>query len=225
MYTLLEKGHTISATDFDLNFKHIGQGNLEPKGGVLLENTTGVYDLGSDLFRFNNIHIQNVHLSDGGEIQKCMNLISEVTLTATASSIEFTGLNEDTDEIYEIIVNGIGYNTNSAYFAYFNGDSGSNYGYQQLTMIDAMLYINRGIFPGIYLGATGFETSAALNFKFFGVFFEKYLLTKSVGNTGESFLREENLFGQNWNNASTLTSMKFVGSFDVGTNIQIWAKR
>ena len=93
-YTLLEKGHTVSATDFDNNYKHVGQGHLLPHGGSLLEETTGVYDLGSDAYKWNDVHVQNLEIQSGGEVQHCMNLIAETTLTTTATSIEFTGLND-----------------------------------------------------------------------------------------------------------------------------------
>lgn len=229
-YTLFEKGHTVSAVDFDSNYKHVGQGDLLPRGNTLLEETTGVYDLGSNAYRWNNIHIQNLELQSGGEVQHCMNLIAETILSATASSIEFTGLNGETDEIYEVICNIIGYATETVSL-YFNGDSTTNnYGYQYIQIYSITSIAARGTsYTGIWIGRTGLQTITALYSRSINYIYAnnsiKFVLNKVEESIGDTFITSNFLWGQVWNNSDTLTSMKFTGSFDPGTNIQIWSKR
>ena len=229
-YTLLEKGHTVSAIDFDGNFKHVGQGDLLPRGGTLLETTDGAYDLGSDTYKWNNVHVQNLEIQSGGEVQNCMNLIAETTLTATASSIEFTGLNGESDEIYEIICNLKGYATGAMYL-YLNGDSTSNnYGCQIIraysTTIDAVRYPS---ITGLVISTYGYGTSTALYGKTDCIIYannlSKMVLTNISERIGDTYIGRYRKFGNVWNNSDTLTSMKFTGNFDPDTNIQIWAKR
>ena len=229
-YTLLEKGHTISATDFDNNYKHVGQGDLLPRGGTLLETTDGAYDLGFESYKWNDVHVQNLEIQSGGEVQHCMNLIAETTLTATASSIEFTGLNGETDEIYEIICNLKAYATTAARL-YLNEDSlTSNYGFQYIFESGAGITAARSLaYNGIYLVVIGYDTTTALytkaKFTTYANNDPKLFLGKINSNVGDTYIREFWQAGYVWNNTDTLTSMKFTGNFDPGTNIQIWSKR
>lgn len=229
-YILLEKGHTVSAADFDNNFKHVGQGHLLPHGGTLLEETTGVYDLGSNDYRWNNVHVQNLEIQSGGEVQRCMNLIAETTLTATASSIEFTGFNGETDEIYEIIYNVKGYATGVAYL-YFNGDSATNnYGWQTMYANNTTILATRSTSStGFFIGGYKYGTITANYIKGNMILYAnnsiKLALYKDLDRTGDTFVNYILKWGKVWNNSATLTSMKFTGYFDPGTNIQIWSKR
>jgi len=222
-YTLLEKWHTGSAVDMNNNFQHVGAGSMLPLGGNSLEATTGAYDLGSDSIRWNNAYINTVNLGSG-TVNRCMNMIAEVTLTATASSIEFTGLNGEEDVIYEIIANTTLY-TNSNVNLYFNNDSATaNYGRQYIlgqsiavsaaretsgkswylgsqlkyNKSNVIIYANNNIKLGLDSGCWGVSLTAVT-----------YIIKT----------------GYIWNNPATLTSMKFTGYFNPGTHIELWAKR
>lgn len=229
-YTLFEKGHTISATDFNNDYYHVGQGDLLPRQGILLEETSGIYDLGSNAYRWNNVHVNNIELQTGGEVQHCMNLIAEHTLTATASSIEFTGLNGSVDEIYEINCNIKGYATGYSW-CFLNGDSTTNnYGIQIIHVIDAATISERlTSITSLYIGRYKDDTTTG-NYLQTNIFMyannsQKLVLTKINENIGDTYIRGLKIYGQVWNNSATLTSMKFEGAFDPGTHIEIWAKR
>lgn len=229
MYILLEKGHTVSADDVQGNFNHVGQGDLIPRGGNLLEPTTGVYDLGSNAYRWDQGYVNTVNLGSG-TVQRCMNMIAEVTLTATASSIEFTGLNGEVDVVYEINCDIVGYATAYAW-CFFNGDSTTNnYGYQYVDAENTVVTSGRDTSgSGFFLGLHLFDTTTAKYIKSNILLYSnniiKPFLIKINGNCGSSYIRTYRQLGYVWNNSATLTSMKFIGSFDVGTHIEIWAKR
>ena len=227
-YILLEKGHTISADDFNNNYYHVGQGHLTPKSGTLLEETTGLYDLGSNAYRWNDVHIQNIELQSGGEIPKCMHIIAEVTLTATASSIEFTGLNGETDKIYEIICNLKGYATGSTALI-FNSDSATNYGYQLIYVLGTTITAARNNASNIFLGWLFLNTTTGQYIKNHIICYAnnniKLILQKDADSIGDTYIRAQHIYGQVWNNSETLTSMKFNGHFSPNTHIEIWAKR
>lgn len=227
-YTLFEKGHTVSAVDFDNNYKWVGQGHLLPKGGAFLEETTGAYDLGSDTYRWNNVHVQNLEIQSGGEVQHCMNLIAEATLTSTATSIEFTGLNGETDEIYEIICN-IKMNTSGANYLYLNSDSTTNnYGYQYFIGYSTTVSANRGMHSlGIRIGNANSTTTIynKLHLICYAKNSVKLFLNNELRSVINTYVGYCMKWGCVWNNSATLTSMKFIGSFDPDTNIQLWTKK
>ena len=223
-FTIVYKGQTISATDFNDNFYHIAQGNLLPRGGNSLEATTGVYDLGSISYNWNNVHVQNVNLN--GELQNAMNLIAEVTLTATSSVIDITGLNGEADEIYEVIVLSV-LNTIGSGFFYFNGDSATNYGFQYFLAIATTTIEYRGVINSFYIGYVDTATArySKSNFIIYANSSIKLCLAKEGRANINAVIRDFVAWGFVWNNSATLTSMKFTGYFDPGTNVQIWAKR
>jgi hypothetical protein len=227
-FTIVYKGQTISAADFNDNFYHIAQGDFLPRGGNSLEATTGVYDLGSVSYKWNNVHVQNVNLN--GELQGAMNLISEVTLTTTSTVIEFTGLNGETDQIYEIIVNGIAYATGTSRL-YLNSDStANNYGYQYIFIKDVSISAQRlstisgiGILTNVYDTITaGYGKNKIICYANNTI---KLLLSDRNDSVGDTYIRDMYKLSWVWNNSATLTSLKFTGHFDPGTNIQLWALR
>jgi hypothetical protein len=227
-FTIVYKGQTISATDFNDNFYHIAQGNLLPCGGNSLVATTGVYDLGSVSYNWNNVHVQNVNLN--GELQGAMNLISEVTLTTTSTVIEFTGLNGETDELYEIICNIKGYATSTVWMFPNSDSQTNNYGIHYIrgrsTVIDSLRDTS---FTGLWIGLSMYDTSTSKNTKSNSIIYSnsinKTILTKMADSVGDTYIRSNPTIGQVWNNSAILTSLKFTGYFDPGTNIQLWALR
>jgi hypothetical protein len=228
-YTLLEKYHTGSATDLNNDYYHVGQGSLAPRGNASLELTTGVYNLGSSAASWNNAYINTINLGSG-TVNRCMNMIAEVTLTATASSIEFTGLNGETDVIYEINCDIVGYASVGVY-CYINGDSvTNNYGYQRIqinntTYNPSRVLSNTGIYLNYLIVGTTTAKYGKVNLIMYANNLLKLVLSKSIFSVGQTYVDELQIFGQVWNNSATLTSMKFTGSFDPGTHIELWAKR
>jgi hypothetical protein len=228
-YILLEKYHTGSATDLNNDFYHVGQGSLMPLGSTSLEPTTGVYNLGSSATSWNNAYVNTINLGSG-TVNRCMNMIAEVTLTATASSIEFTGLNGETDVIYEVNCNIVGYASGTVYM-YPNSDSATNnYGYHQLYAENTVLTASRGTsISGMFLGIFNYDTTSAKYTKSSLIMYAnnnlKLCLIKINENVGNTYIKYLRIIPYVWNNSATLTSMKFTGYFDPGTHIEIWAKR
>jgi hypothetical protein len=229
MYTLLEKYHTGSATDLNNDFYHVGQGSLAPRGNTSLELTTGVYDLGSSAASWNNAYINTINLGSG-TVNRCMNMIAEVTLTATASSIEFTGLNGETDVIYEVNCDMIGYATGTVYM-YFNSDSTTNnYGDQIIIAENTVISSGRDLSStGFYINNFGNLTTTSkygkTNLIIYSNNNQKLGLININRDIAGTFINKLIKIGSVWNNSATLTSMKFTGYFDPGTHIELWAKR
>ena len=227
-FTIVYKDQTISADDFNANFVYIGQGNLFPLGGNSLDPTNATYNLGSDSYRWNNVHVQTINLS--GEIQRTMNLISEVNLTATTAAIDITGLNGETDELYEIIVNGVGYATCTV-FLFPNSDSTTNnYGLQQVYGDNNLVVASRSLsYTSIYVFSFLYSTITAKYGKSKLLIYANNTIKMILSNyndvIGNVYIHYCRCLNQVWNNSATLTSMKFTGFFDVGTNIQVFAKR
>lgn len=223
-YIIFEKGHTISADDFNNNYYHAAQEDMLPLGGASLETTDSVYDLGSASYKWDNVHIQNLELQADGEAENCLNLIAEITLTTTATTIEITGLNGETDIFYEIISIFANY-TESAIALYANGDSASNYGWQQMqSYTTSVTAHNSSPTARIVVSDSLVDGRSKSNLSVHGAGSSKLFLIKT-GYRMELANKVWRYFGSVWNNSDTLTSFKLTTFFDVGTNIQIWSRR
>ena len=243
-YTSFIKLTTISADDMNNNFNHCFAGDWLPlSGATLTTDTTETLDIGSQTDAWNTLYCNNLNID--GEVSQCFNMIAEVTLSAPASDIEFSGLNGDQDEVY-IINTRIHANTTTSYILYsylFNGDSGANYGMQYIigsdnTTIAVRLSGNPlNGFMG-WNGASGYLTVTAIES------YSEMMLYAKTGNErvsisnvleygGGTYCGDMMNSGCIWNNTSdTITSIKITAvspsatgdEFGVGTNIQIWAK-
>jgi len=147
-FSIFQTYSTTTATGINDNFLWIGDGNLLPAGSTTLTKNTStvhnIYDLGSSAYRWNEIHIQNAYLQLGGTdptttFANTWNLICRIELpggiSTPANRIEITGLNGDTDELYHIIFKRKMFSATNTYLyndIYINGDSGANYGYQEI---------------------------------------------------------------------------------------------
>jgi hypothetical protein len=228
MFTIFQNSTTAYANQVNDNFYHFADGNLIPRGGVSLTATDSVYDLGSSTYRWKTTYINSVNLVN--DLHPAMNLISEVTLTVTSSVIDITGLNGEADEIYEIIFNGIGYATETAYM-FPNADSQTNnYGYQYFmatstAIVAARSMSNLGIYVGRYLYETITTKFSKSYLRIYSNNNIKLILNTEARQIGNSYIGNMVKWGFIWNNSATLTSFKFTGYFDPGTNVQIWAKK
>lgn len=59
-FTIITNSTTISATELNNNFYHIGQGDLLPMGGVSLTAETGQHDLGSSGNKWRSIYVNEI---------------------------------------------------------------------------------------------------------------------------------------------------------------------
>lgn len=76
-FTIITNSTTISATELNNNFYHIGQGDLLPMGGVSLTAETSQHDLGSSGNRWRSIYVN--------EIESTITVSAPMTFAGAAS--------------------------------------------------------------------------------------------------------------------------------------------
>ena len=233
-FLILQNSTTADASDVNANFYHVAQGSRLPMGGNSLESTDAAYDLGSSAASWNNLFCENIYIN--GSIttadKKLWVLEAEITLSISASSIEFTGLNGDDAKEYKLISNIITNTINAGYSMeiIFNGDSATNYGRQTLYGYDTIAAASRATTED----SLKFWRFLESNHKFF------IMNINSNGNIKNCFCNE--MAGVSattvyillerayvWNNSNTLTSIKFYhnngwSEFDSNTHIELWKR-
>jgi hypothetical protein len=230
-YHYLTNSTTASAADMVDNYEHIGVGDCLPLGGTMLSETTGVYDLGSDSYRWNNLFCQNLNIY--GSITGVGNLWvleSEITITQTTASIEFSGLDGDLAKEYLIISQIMTDDNLGSMQILFNQDSGTNYGehYLHSKLVHGRTQNNVGY------NIFSYYTSSSLGFSRMIISSESRVcrtmisITDNECNGGESIWWLRWSFGI-WNNTSdTLTSIKILSylgaNFATNTNISLWKR-
>jgi hypothetical protein len=230
MFTILVNGNPTDASEVNNNFYHVAQGSRLPMGGVSLAATTLAYDLGTATAYWNNLFVNNIYANSITTANKILwTLVSEVTLTATASSIEFTGLNGDNDKEYRII--GIFKDAVDLINCYINGDSATaNYGYQYIygenTVINAARVTSHG---GFYFsggdGSTG-KTCFSDGILQGKTNIPKMFIVSAALHIISTTVYTVVLYDQNYNNIiNTITSLKFgIANMSPNTNIQLWKR-
>ena len=237
-WTTLQKFHTITAAEINNNFYHVGQGDLLPRGNAALEATTGVYDLGSSNYEWANVYATNLNFD--GEMQLTFNKIAEISVAAAGSAtarLEFTGLNGDTDEIYEIRARFVYTNTATAYniFANPNGDSTTNnYGYQYIDGYSITVSAVRALSIGGFMVGVANSLTAGTHLCHSEVlmyaktgYVRTALATMSYDINGTTVKRLI-YTGAVWNDTtSTITTLVInsVIKFIAGTTVELWALR
>jgi hypothetical protein len=96
-FTVFTESTTAYANEVMDNFYTIAQGDRLPRGGANLDPTTGVYNIGSASYYWDEVFCQSIDLSNSNKLET---LISRQILSAAAQSVEFTGLAGDTN--YEL---------------------------------------------------------------------------------------------------------------------------
>jgi hypothetical protein len=137
-FTIFASFTTVSAAEMNANFQWVGGSHWLPRGGASLASTTGVYDLGSTVHKWDNIYTNNINVS-GQSCTGFWNLVAQVTLSTTATSIEFTGLDKDIYMIEGIILSVQSIGTSLLAMMRFNYDSGTNYGAKYRIMSNTSL--------------------------------------------------------------------------------------
>ena len=216
----LENSTTADATDINNNFYHVAQGSVLPMGGVDLDYTDSVYDLGSSSATWNYLKCLNINTNNVEGYAGY--LISEVTLTATASSIEFTGLNEE-NKFVKIIayIPKCGGNVNLI----LNNISSSSYSGLHIRVQGASLSATETTTTYCNLGsATGgasFLQCTILDSSHYGKTININALNHASITTINSIHNNSYLLL----NSTTLTSIKIISSNGILnplTNIQVW---
>jgi len=236
-YHVIQQSTTTDANDVRENFEHIGSGSRLPmsigSGGAGYTDST--YDLGSSAYKWNNLYCNEIILN--GETFTSWNRISTTEITSgTVARIEITGLNGDTDIEYEIIARIIsGDATSQSYYLHCNGDSASNYAYEEINGNAAVVSASINSATGYYLSIVNQQTTTTKiifgNGKLYAkTGYERTFISDFLGKASEKYCPFIINTGQIWNNtSSTITSLVFTGptttSFATGTFIDIYARR
>lgn len=228
---------TADASDVNDVFYHIAQGTRLPMGGNDLDYTTGVYDLGSSTYRWNDLYCEDINISGSltTSDKNIYSLIAETTLTSATSRIEFTGLNGDSCGEYIILCRSISDTATSAGISYlhFNGDSATNYGYQRIAAISTTVSAARNTsYSGIQVVGTAL---GKIDYSIIKVYtnsgYERTVLQDILQRGSSTTIGVFGSWSWIWNNTSdTITSMQFENSngdaiFSTGTTIQIWGRK
>lgn len=231
-FTSFTKKTLILAEEVNDNYLHVRQGNWMPLGGDNLDETTSVYNIGSDLYKWDTAYINNVYAgaADIGTVNDSLILIDSYTIdennTAT-SRIEFTGLNGDENEFYHVSFYDCDQSTASK--IYLNGDSNtSNYSYIRLNFNSTNVVVNYSSTSNPYFGYAGYTSTVNCSFSFANIHARQRANQKKkifIDNVrmGDLETRAIEKRGIRWNNTTdTLTSIVFTGEFNTGASIKIW---
>ena len=235
-FTRFLENHTITASEMNNNFYHCSQGDWLPMGGTDLNYTSGVYDLGSDTYKWDQVYLQNINIS--GDLKNTWNFLTSYEINAVntyTARIEFTGLNGDIDQIYLLKGNFVVTSTGDWCQMRINGDSSSSYGFQRLlhyaTTVDSGRNNNNSSFNLLYFSG---ETTTVMNNYFECLFYVKtgiyrMLMGSAIAGCTGKYAGRCTIIDNIWNNTNvTITSLVFDRSggtnFNTGTSIKIYRK-
>jgi len=204
---------------------------------VLADQTNGL-GIGSHILLFARRIKQTTQLEGSLELYKgklqagVMQTIYETTLTEAATSITISGLDGDTDILYELecrFVNG--YAGGVDYLARLNNDSGANYGYQYLNGADTVIGVARSVNTGLFVGYI--SAIDKINFMEKIIYaksgYVRTAITKVARNITGTTIDQIQILGESWNNTSdNITSIVLVGNTNclgIGTYIRLKALR
>jgi len=159
--------------------------------------------------------------------------IFETTVTGPAvTSIDITGLEGDTDEVYELDSNIKANGVTGTASLRFNGDSGTNYGFQYINGVNSTISASRNTeattIQGYNLGTDGFVGASSYLIHAKSGYVRTVLNPRFDGSTGTT-VSGCLQWGQSWNNTvDELTSITIfatgVGTFAVGSTISLYRK-
>lgn len=244
-FTILVNSTPADASDVNADFYHVAQGSRLPMGGTSLEATTNVYDLGSSIASWNNLFCQNIYIgSTITTVDKSLwTLISEIELSSPAASIEFTGLNGDSQLEYRIITMMPRLGTTTALALktemFLNNDSGTNYGVQNIQGADTVVSANRYTsITSMYFDTLQVNASYTSYYFYNSILYPRTGFVRMMLTNSIELARTNNIIGyvkdyaHVWNNTTdTISSIKFdllasasSSNFNTGTHIQLWAR-
>ena len=223
---------TADASDMNDNFSFIGAGSRLPYTQTAAGSLTAVdatYDLGASTTTWNTLYCENVDLSDG-IIKNILNMISEIYLSTTSTRIEISGLNGDSESIYKILIKlKINVNATSNLNLFFNDDSATNYGHQELLFEDDGSFTGSRSTTGSIIINT-MSTTSETGFSEIWIYpktnHERFAITRNLRSGETTTIGSSQIKGSVWKNtSSTLTSLVFTGDLAINTSIQIWGNK
>ena len=214
--------------DVNDNFTFVSRGSITPKAGVELEETTSSYNIGSATNLFNNsyfsgsISCNTISGISGYIFEKVFSTV----ITATATSIEITGLNGDDDKNYYLIFNGTTAPqtiSGANLYIFFNNDSSSSY-----SMIFNRMW--SGQIVGGFLGGSGITLYFYPGEIKTYTYILKFRSSSSKFKTG--YVYGNNIYDPsygifNWNNTTDyISSIKLINQnnyfFQPGTGLMLY---
>ncbi len=182
------------------------------------------------------ILLKKVHASDGmklgaarpNKLENAWERIYNKTLNSIASSVSIKDLEGDTDCIYRLVFRPVDYNTVGNYYLTFNGDTGSNYGWQYLYGSNASVAAARGSGTAFAINSTAATNRVGLTdiLIYAKSGHQRTCLMEMNRDVNGTTISEIWLEGQTWNNsASEITSITITTQADqmnVGTTIELY---
>lgn len=229
-------GTTLDATTMNDSFYHIGQDDILPLGGVNLDPTTGVANLGVTATAWNTIFCNNIEPDSSSSL---WTLLTEFETSVGASSIEVSNINGDEDEYYFIIASGRGETSGGGGVLklHFNTSSSPNYGFQTLQASGALTFSARDISESGFeimnvlegtIGTTGIGTNTSHSRLLINARTGKertgILNLSEQASASETFSNSFASVRQKWiwnDKTTTITSFKFTG-VGPGWKLRIW---
>ena len=219
MFTILRNSITADATDCNNDYYHLNQGSVFPMDGVNLNYTDSAVNLGSSTATWDKLYVENINVTT---IQgKFGYLVDETILTATASSIEFTGLTENAFYRLTCFVP----DCNANIFLILNGDSSASY--SGLIIRGQNTTVSRGVTTAAYFylasgtGGAAFIDANIYGNDDYGKIVSVFSMTDVISTTVQSICDNSYCLL----NSSTLTSIKIMpssGNFLANTHIMLW---
>jgi hypothetical protein len=235
MYTVFHNSTTADASEVMGNFYHIFDGDRLPRGGDNFEPTTGVYDIGSSTYRWNQLFCENLIFYSISSTNKTVwRLIHSETLSAPATSIEITGLNSNNDKDYLLEFHLID-NTTASISLIFNGDSAASYGFLYFGgTAGAATFTGRDTGTSIPLcRATRNDTSTSIYASTWARIKRADGYPLTMRKVEINSFRDTSIYRMYseacvWNQTATLTSMKFIASdnnaIGIGTKVVLFGR-
>ena len=127
-FRIFKNSTTADASDTNDNYYHIGQGSRLPMGGSSLNNTNGVYDLGSSSYRWGDIYASTISTESLYSEGITWRFISKATVNTATTRLEITGINEVIDKEYLFVYMFITETSTSTQIGlFFSEQSGGSY--------------------------------------------------------------------------------------------------
>lgn len=236
-WNTIAAGLIADANKLNDNFNLVAGGSRQPRtsAGASFVTTDGAYDIGSENARWDELYVNTIDF-DGSVTSTDRSIFvnqSSVLLSATASSIEVTGL--DGDSLETLIITGyFACDTTCSIYLVINGDSASNYGWQMLGGTSTTIYASRNTGTAIIVGevqnnTTGIAEVSYSNMKLYTkTGNERTGINHFLGTGVGALALQTEMHSFMWNDTSnTITSLKFYtsdGNFETGTSLNIWGR-
>ena len=227
-FTILQKNTTITASDVNDNFIHVGQGDLLPRSGTSLTAIGSTYNLGSDQYRWSGVNVNNIfcdtanvskfggsyYYLDGYEINSINTATTRISFDISAYSNKYIEasiyLADCTTNAY-LFLNGLSTVSFSESYLLYN----TTYTAYYTTTTSPLV---------AYAGTT--ETANCCFSKItlnFGISFGYFIKFMSVCGSEDPYIQNY-VYGNVLNNSTTtiITSLVFTGKFQTGASIKLW---